>query len=420
MLIWVFTIGEPINHKENKLRLQRSGLLTQYISENTNHKVVWWTSLFNHFTKKFEFENYTEIDYNSNLKIKCIKGFGYKKNISLQRVLDHYMLKLKIKKEIKNQILPDIIISSYPTLGICEETLNFAKENNIPFVIDYRDMWPEVFYDLFPRSLRIIPKIIFYPMSQKLNRVLKNSNAIVSVTKNILDFALARTGGIKSEFNHFFPLGYKRLEISTNEISLQSKYWKSQNIYEDDGYIKFCFFGTIGYQCDFETLIKAFNILSDQKIKLVICGSGDKTKKLKKLAEKNDNIILPGFMNHEQLTYLMKISDFGLCPQYPEDSWLNSIPGKAIQYMSEGLPILTSLDKGLLGNLVNNKGFGLTYKSENLKSLLLTLNNAIKDSVKFSNKKNKIVSFYEQNFDNNIVYKNYTNFIENLHEKHNL
>ena len=84
MLIWVFTIGEPINHKENKLRLQRSGLLTQYISEKTNHKVVWWTSLFNHFTKKFEFENYTEIDYNSNLKIKCIKGFGYKKNISIQ------------------------------------------------------------------------------------------------------------------------------------------------------------------------------------------------------------------------------------------------------------------------------------------------------------------------------------------------
>ena len=124
-------------------------------------------------------------------------------------------------------------------------------------------------------------------------------------------------------------------------------------------------------------------------------------------------------MNHEQLTYLMKISDFGLCPQYPEDSWLNSIPGKAIQYMSEGLPILTSLDKGLLGNLINNKGFGLTYKSENLQSLLLTLNNAIKDSVNFSNKKNKIISFYEQNFDNNIVYKNYTNFIENLHEKHN-
>ena len=257
-------------------------------------------------------------------------------------------------------------------------------------------------------------------MSQKLNRVLKNSDAIVSVTKNILDFALARSGGIKSEFNDFFPLGYKRLEISTNEIHLQSKYWKSQNIFEDDGYIKFCFFGTIGYQCDFETLIRAFNILSDQKIKLVICGSGDKTKKLKKLAEKNDNIILPGFMNHEQLTYLMKISDFGLCPQYPEDSWLNSIPGKAIQYMSEGLPIVTSLDKGLLGNLVNNKGFGLTYKSENLKSLLLTLNNAIKESVKFSNKKNKIISFYKQNFDNDIVYKNYTNFIENLHEKHNL
>ena len=63
MKIWIITIGEPIIHKHNALRIHRSGLLAKYISENTSHEVVWWTSLYNHFTNKY---NSTIITNKSN------------------------------------------------------------------------------------------------------------------------------------------------------------------------------------------------------------------------------------------------------------------------------------------------------------------------------------------------------------------
>ena len=56
MNIWIVTIGEPLIHKGSNLRIHRSGLLAKYLSEIKNYNVIWWTSLFNHFTKKFEFQ----------------------------------------------------------------------------------------------------------------------------------------------------------------------------------------------------------------------------------------------------------------------------------------------------------------------------------------------------------------------------
>ena len=38
--IWIVTIGEPIIHDKNSLRIHRSGLLAKYISENSNHELI--------------------------------------------------------------------------------------------------------------------------------------------------------------------------------------------------------------------------------------------------------------------------------------------------------------------------------------------------------------------------------------------
>ena len=78
MNIWIVTIGEPIINNRFNLRLHRSGLLAKYISENTNHKVTFVTSLFNHFTKEFEYKNITHAwrkerkEYKSKYKTNCI------------------------------------------------------------------------------------------------------------------------------------------------------------------------------------------------------------------------------------------------------------------------------------------------------------------------------------------------------------
>ena len=73
MNIWIVTIGEPIINNRFNLRLHRSGLLAKYISENTNHKVTFVTSLFNHFTKEFKYKDEKTLRINKKLKNDFIK-----------------------------------------------------------------------------------------------------------------------------------------------------------------------------------------------------------------------------------------------------------------------------------------------------------------------------------------------------------
>ena len=87
MIIWIVTIGEPIINNKNNLRLHRHGLLAEYISKNSSNKVIWWTSKFNHFTKEFEMINDEEYYPNKNLTVKLLKGTGYKKNVSISRII---------------------------------------------------------------------------------------------------------------------------------------------------------------------------------------------------------------------------------------------------------------------------------------------------------------------------------------------
>ena len=95
--IWLITIGEPIFHPKNKLRKHRTGLLADYISRNSKDNVVWFTSTFNHFTKKHEYNKDVCIHLRKNFKMIALYGFGYKKNVSFQRILDHYIIEKKIK-----------------------------------------------------------------------------------------------------------------------------------------------------------------------------------------------------------------------------------------------------------------------------------------------------------------------------------
>ena len=200
MNIWIVTIGEPLIHDRSNLRIHRSGLLAKYLSEIKNHNVVWWTSLFNHFTKKFEFQEELDLKPNNNLTIKCLKGSGYKKNISFARYYDHYIIQKKFRKKIRGAVKPDIIICSYPTLGLCEEVLEFSLKNKVPAIIDYRDLWPEVFYDLFPKKIRFLAKIIFSPLSFRLKRVLKNVTGIVGITEKIMNTGIEKAQRKKKYF----------------------------------------------------------------------------------------------------------------------------------------------------------------------------------------------------------------------------
>lgn len=408
--IWIVTIGEPIFHPENKLRMHRSGLLAKFISENKNCKVIWWTSTFNHFLKKHEYEDDTEVQINDNFKMIAIKGTGYSKNISFNRLKDNQIIRKKMKKLFEVNEPPSIIISSFPTMGLCELSLSYAKNRNIPVLIDYRDMWPEVYVDLFPGLLKKVAQILFYPLFYKASKIFKNANGIIGITSQFLDEGLKKANRKKIESDNVFPLVYKQTNHNKENIKLARDFWDSHIELSDKKKLRVCYFGAIGFQSNWDTIIDAIRLINEKNlnVEFIICGTGDKLDELKNKSKNLNGIYFPGFINSAQIEVLMDNSDLGLCAYFPKQNYLESIPGKAVEYMYGGLKIISTLEDGKLGKFMKENNLGYHYNHDNSKELFLVIKEALKNK---KNQKDRIKNIFKNNFDSDLIFEKYYNHI---------
>ena len=82
MRIWLINPGEPLPIDDNQ-RLFRTGKLAYKLKDE--HEVIWITSKFNHFTKKFRDIDQEEFE---GIKYIFINSLGYKNNLSFKRIID--------------------------------------------------------------------------------------------------------------------------------------------------------------------------------------------------------------------------------------------------------------------------------------------------------------------------------------------
>ncbi len=416
MNIWFVTIGEPIPHVDNKLRLHRTGILCKYISENSNSKVVWWTSNFNHFTKEHIFDGEKDFDVNKNLHVIALNGKGYKRNVSVDRIIDHKQIANSFKKRIMISPKPDIIIVAFPTLELCEICTDFGNKNSVPVIIDYRDMWPEVFIDITPSVFKPIVKFFLSPLFRSTKKVFTSATGLIGITGEFLKLGLLKVGRNQNQNDAIFPLAYLRNQFNKKDLEIADLFWK-EKLVNTTHKLRICFFGTFGYQFDFATVVNAVELLNKENItnfEIILCGSGDKDIQLKESAAKLKGLILPGYMGAAQIRTLLKLSDIGLCPYNVNKAFLSSIPGKAIEYMSAGLPLLSTLKDGELGKLIDENKIGYHYEFGNPISLANKIKELIiiKDNLK--RMQPKIFDLYSKNFDAESIYSNYFDHIKQV------
>lgn len=415
MNIWLVTIGEPIPHESNTLRLHRTGIISRYISEFTNHHVTWWTSDFNHFSKEHIFGEDTIFSPSNNLKIVAIHGRGYKRNISIDRIIDHKQISDKFKLMALNQPKPDIIVAAFPTLGLCFESLSLGEKWNIPVVIDYRDMWPEVFVEYAPKSLKKLIKAVLNPLFLKTNLVFRRANGIISITDEFLNLALLKIPRVRDNNDNVFPLAYLGNQFSQLQLENARQFWSK--MLPRSKKLRISFLGTLGHQFDFDTIISAVKILNEKgedNFEIVLCGSGDKEMELLASSKNVRGLYLPGYMSAAQIKALLDESDIGLCPYNTNEAFLSSIPGKAIEYLSFGLPILSTLEFGELGRMVNKFGLGFHYECGNPISLAEKISSIIENQQNIITMRDKILSVFKEMFDADVIYSRYVEHLENV------
>ena len=361
MNIWLLQIGEPLPIDGSGARLYRIGILAEYLAEG-GHNVVWWCSTFDHFKKRQRFFKDTTVEVNDNLSLKLLHSPGYRRNVSLWRVMNHLRIARKFSKFAEQEQKPDIILSSFPTIEMSCRAVSYGIAEGVPVIIDARDMWPDIFLNLAPPWCRRIVKPVLGSAYAKTKRAFRDATAITGMTPAFVEWGLRYAGRRKTPLDRDFPFGYRMKVPDRKALEAAEALWRGLGVEKGSGYSYICFFGTFGRQFDLETVIEAAKILEEEAspFRFVLCGSGDRLEYFKRLAEGSKTVIFTGWIDEAEIWSLMRISAAGIAPYYSTEDFRLSIPNKIVEYLSAGLPVLSSLE-GSVSDLLKEHGCGLFY-----------------------------------------------------------
>ena len=183
MNVWLLKTGEPLPTNQNSERLLRMGMIANELNSR-GHKITWFTSSFDHFKKEQICERDTKLKVNDNYIINISYAKGYKKNISISRIINHKVIAKKFRKQAEKMERPDLIYASFPTIDYASEAVKYGKKHNVPVIIDIRDLWPDIFKHNLPQYLRIFAMPYIKLMDNKTKKIMKNAakRAIINST----------------------------------------------------------------------------------------------------------------------------------------------------------------------------------------------------------------------------------------------
>jgi len=406
MDIWFITIGELLPIKEG-IRKSRTAFLAEKLIEK-GHKILWWTSAFDHFKKKWIFNTDTTLNLKQNFTIKALRGLGYKKNFSLKRFLDHRLIALKFKNLVLKEQKPDIIITSMPSHDLAYEAVIFAKKNKIPVIVDVRDQWPDIFFEYFPAWIQKIAQFFLYQDFQMVKHCFKNATHLVSVMESMLNWALSRANREKAADDRVFYLGAKKIK----SVSRVEKLSFIKNIVKDKFVVTFI--GAFNECYNPLILTKVAKILSNLNIHFILGGDGIYFPQVKEASEKLKNVTLTGWLQEEEINFLLSLSDIGVVPSTRK---IDAFPNKSFTYFSAGLPIISSVE-GDLKELIKRYNLGFYYSPNDINLLLECVKKFYEDKYLYKQMAQNVNDTFDRIFDADKIYKEYAEYIERIASKH--
>jgi len=414
MLIWLITVGEPLPIDGDNARLYRTGIFSDLLVAK-RHKVVWWTSTFDHVRKKQRFSTDREIRLNDHIHLKLLHSISYKKNISLRRIINHIGIASKFKKQAKTAAIPDIIVCSFPTIELSLAAARYGKENGIPVILDIRDLWPDLFIDFVADRLKPIARLMLFPMLKSTRNACRLATAIIGITPEYVNWGLEYAGRPASKLDRDFPFGYSEMVPSAKSVSRAEDFWRKFGIEKSDKIFTICFFGTIGHQFDLETIIDAaYKLKSNHpSFRFVLCGNGDKLPYYMESAKHAENVIFPGWVGHAEIWTLMRMSSMGLAPYINSENFESNLPNKPIEYLSAGLPIFSCL-RGVLANLIATHDCGVTYQNRKADDVVSKLLYLLDNPDRLKKMSENATNLYKKRFVAETVYSNMADYLQKI------
>ncbi len=417
MRVWLITIGEPLPTDSKSPRLLRTGLLGQALAQR-GHDVLWWSSSFDHTKKRQRSEGNAVLPLGENYRLQLLRGRDYERNVSLARLANHREVAAEFRKLAPQEPTPDVILCSFPTIELSAAATEYGQKNNVPVVLDVRDMWPDIFVDLAPRGTRPLARLGLASMFRQTRNCCRRATAITGHAPGFVQWGLQHGGRTAGPFDRDFPFGYNDAQPAAAEVEAADRFWKQRGIGVDPGVPVVCFFGALGKQFVMEPVIRAFGrVNKTRKVQLVICGQGDRLPAYRSLAADHPSIHFPGWVESPQIWTLMRRCRLAIAPYQNSPDFQSSIPNKAIEYMSGGLPIVSSLTAGVLNDLLIEHDCGISYGGDEDR-LVVAVEKLLDTPDRINTMSTNASRLFRERFRASVVYHQMSDYLEEIAAHH--
>lgn len=373
MNVWLVKVGEPLPTDGTNVRLLRVGSLASTLTE-LGHSVLWWSSTFDHTHKTQRAHGDVTVEVRRGYRLRMMRSIGYEKNVSIRRVIDHVELGRRFARAMREESRPDVIFCALPTIELAMVAARYGRRMAVPVVLDVRDLWPDAFAQFAPLWARPLARLALWPLEAAVRSACVGAHAITGINDAFVDWGVRHAGRSRRGSDRVFPLGFSERPPSEEAQRTAVEHWRQLGVTEGDGTFNICFVGTMGRHVDLRSIIDAARSLRDERpsIRLFLCGRGDHLDSYRERARGCDNVIFTGWIGAAEIWTLMRLSAVGLAPYHNTPDFLVSVPNKAVEYLSAGLPIVSPL-QGVLANLLRDEACGVTVPEHDAQSLATCL-----------------------------------------------
>ena len=328
--------------------------LANILSEHNDVEII--TSDFRHNTKTYIDKDIPHYKF----KITFLHEPSYDKNVCLKRFYSHYVWGNNVSKYLEKRKKPDVIYCALPTLKASKNAVNYCKKNNVRFIIDIQDLWPEAFKMVF--NVPVLSDLIFAPLTAMANAIYKQADEIIAVSDTYCQRALKVNEKCKKAHTIFLGTNLDTFDKNATNTPILSKN-------DDELWLAYC--GTLGSSYDLTNVFDALNIIKKQGIKppkFIIMGSGPRKQEFEEYANnKNIDCVFTDRLPYDQMCALLCECDITINPITHNAA--QSIINKHADYAASGLPVISTQECKEYIDLVNQYNMGFNCQNGNEKDV---------------------------------------------------
>tara|TARA_Y200000002_G_scaffold369233_1_gene363139 strand:+ start:2688 stop:3920 length:1233 start_codon:yes stop_codon:yes gene_type:complete len=409
MKVWLLTDGEPFFFEEGS-SCHRTGSLAKKLTEQ-GHKVIWWTSRVHHTSKTYRNTYRNRHFTEDGIQVNFLDSSGYKKNMSIARILHARSISKEFIIRGEQEEKPDIIVAAMPSPEFCHAGSIYAAKNHIPFLMDVRDPWPDIFSGYFPPFLEIFLRPLIYYYQRIIKNIAKSAAGIMAVSQSQLDWGISYSQRqFDGNRDKLIYIGYENKDELNFDLEVP--------LFSETNPLRCMYITSWGSSYDSKVLVETARILQDevgQLVQITATGDGEGREASIKNAKGLENIHFTGFVSSHEINKAMQQSHVGLVLMKGGITkyWIGNKIG---EYIASSFGIVNNVQTEV-ADVINKYDIGMNVSSENPRAVADAIIHYLKAPSKLRDHMVNSNSLYKQSFDRIENSKIYIEHLEKIYRQ---